>query len=107
MYIYTDISSCSSWNSHVYLLKHKKTEHDGIQYNAANIHIRTNSRLRVAPEGALRENIFNNEESGRGAGRLARRRATPGGTTMTTQAEYDLVTVDILVLKPLHTLYNM
>lgn len=37
-------------------------------------------RLRVAAEGALRENIFDNEEPGRGAGRLARRGAAPGGT---------------------------
>lgn len=36
--------------------------------------------LRVAAEGALRENIFDNEEPGRGAGRLARRGAAPGGT---------------------------
>lgn len=51
--------------------------------------------LRVAAEGALRENIFDNEEPGRGAGRLARRGAAPGGTGDAAQAEYHLVT-DVL-----------
>lgn len=36
--------------------------------------------LRIAAEGAVRENIFDNEEPGRGVGRLARRGAAPGGT---------------------------
>ena len=64
-----------------------------------NILIKTIARLRVAPEGALRENILYNEEPGRGAGRLARRGAAPGGTTDTTQAEYHLVAHDTLVLE--------
>lgn len=36
--------------------------------------------LRVAAEGAVRENIFDNEEPGGGVGRLARRRAAARGT---------------------------
>lgn len=36
-------------------------------------------RLRIAAEGALRENIFDNEEPSGGARRLARRGATAGG----------------------------
>lgn len=39
-------------------------------------------RLRVAPEGAIRENIFYNEEPGRGTGRLARRGTPAGGTAL-------------------------
>lgn len=36
--------------------------------------------LRIAAEGAVRESIFDNEEPGRGAGRLAGRGAAAGGT---------------------------
>lgn len=37
-------------------------------------------RLRIAAEGAVRENILYNEEPGGGARRLAGRRAAAGGT---------------------------
>lgn len=36
--------------------------------------------LRIAAEGAVRENIFDNEEPGRGAGRLAGRGGSARGT---------------------------
>lgn len=36
----------------------------------------------IAAEGAIRENIFDNEESGGGAGRLSRRGSAAGGTTL-------------------------
>lgn len=50
--------------------------------------------MRVAAEGAVRENIFDNEEPGRGAGRLARRGAAPGGTS--ARAEHDHVIPSLL-----------